>query len=270
MPIILMAVLLTGLVVVDQEAIIPTIVPQLTRGIDDLKRTEKTFSIPAMQDDKGALLTATRYHPATVDKGPWMQVVDIIERKENLQPGDHIYADAMFWNEKDQCWTLLNGRRAHDVISLNRSASTAVPELIYKSNINPEEVALYQSGSFVDLLSIHRINQLLDPSRRNSYGSRDLLRAKHTRVTQWLMNIVLLLLSIPAVLTREPNALRSAAVKCLLLTGTCLGAIALANSLAGQPPPNPRYTDIWPALMAWLPVFIFGPISIWLLDRVKT
>jgi lipopolysaccharide export LptBFGC system permease protein LptF len=42
-----------------------------------------------------------------------------------------------------------------------------------------------------------------------------------------------------------------------------------AHELAGMPPPGID-NALWPALMAWLPVFIFGPLAVWLLDRVKT
>jgi hypothetical protein len=35
-------------------------------------------------------------------------------------------------------------------------------------------------------------------------------------------------------------------------------------------PPNPAWVNTWPALVAWIPIFVFGPLSVWLLDRVKT
>ena len=43
-----------------------------------------------------------------------------------------------------------------------------------------------------------------------------------------------------------------------------------SQELAGQAAPNPMLANQWPALMAWLPIFIFGPISVILLDKVKT
>jgi lipopolysaccharide export system permease protein len=268
-PIILCAVLLSGLVVVDQELIIPNIIPKLMRKYDTMRGSGPTFQIPAMQDASRALLIAGRYHPPTFETPASMDVVDVIERNADLQPMAHIFADHAIWNATDQRWDLENGYRVENLGAEERP-TRKTPWRFYHSNINPEEIALFRSGNFVDLLSIHRINQLLDPSRRASYGARDLLRAKHTRVTQWIMNIILLLLSIPAVLTREPQGLRIAAIKCMMLTGACLGLIMICSNLAGQPPPNARWTDLWPALMAWIPVFVFGPLSIYLLDRVKT
>ena len=46
--------------------------------------------------------------------------------------------------------------------------SSPIPCTVYKSSLTPEEIALYRSGSFVELLPTARINQLLD--RPNLYG----------------------------------------------------------------------------------------------------
>src|SRR5205807_9249480 len=98
-----------------------------------------------------------------------------------------------------------------------------LPCAVYKSNITPEEISLYRTGNFVDFLATKRIDQLLD--RPKSYGKLELLRVKHWRFTQPLMNVILLLLAIPTVLTREPGRLKAAAMKCLILSGLGMGAV---------------------------------------------
>ena len=171
------------------------------------------------------------------------------------------------WNEAGQRWDLTNGRR---VTGLSSSAATSHVEPIsyYQSNVTPEEIALYRSGDFVEMLSTSRINQLID--RPGSYGQANLLRVKHWRFTQPIMNVILLLLAIPCVLTREPGHLRSAATKCLVLTGLGMGSIFLFHQLAGNPPADPKWTATWPVLMAFIPIVIFGPVAVFMLDRVKT
>jgi DMSO reductase anchor subunit len=72
------------------------------------------------------------------------------------------------------------------------------------------------------------------------------------------------------VLTRQPAQLRAAATKCLFLTGACMGLTFLAQQMAGSAPLIPSWSQHWPALMAWMPVLVFGPIAVWLLDRVET
>ena len=139
----------------------------------------------------------------------------------------------------------------------------------YKGKINPDEIMLYRSGNFVELLSTQRINELLQ--RPLSYGRGNLLRVKHTRgVTQMTINMILLLLAISAVLTREPQQLKTAATRAIVLTGMLMTAAFASQELAGQTAPNAMLADKWPALMAWLPIFIFGPMSVILLDKVKT
>ena len=82
--------------------------------------------------------------------------------------------------------------------------------------------------------------------------------------------MILLLLTLSAVLTREPQHLKTAATRAIFLSGALMTAAFAAQELAGQPAPSPALANQWPALMAWLPIFIFGPISVILLDKVKT
>ena len=60
----------------------------------------------------------------------------------------------------------------------------------------------------------------------------------------------------------------------LALIGIAMGAVFLFHQMAGQVPPvlnsRPSGANTWAMLMAWGPIFIFGPISVFLLDRVKT
>ena len=46
-------------------------------------------------------------------------------------------------------------------------------------------------------------------------------------------------------------------------------AAELARQLAANPP-DMRFVNQWPIIMAWVPIFIFGPVAVVLLDRVKT
>jgi hypothetical protein len=48
-----------------------------------------------------------------------------------------------------------------------------------------------------------------------------------------------------------------------------MGAVFLAYQLAATPPSD-AWARQWPALMAWMPIFIFGPLSVWLLDTMNT
>src|SRR3954466_8721734 len=57
MPIIIAAIVLNVLLIVDQEVVIPRIIPQLVRKHDEIQSTNvKTFPIRAMQDESHGLL----------------------------------------------------------------------------------------------------------------------------------------------------------------------------------------------------------------------
>lgn len=297
MPIILAGVVLNALMIADQELILPRMIPKLTRGHEQMHAGDgagaRSFQIHAMQDQNGWLLHAARYTPAGEGRPPTMEHLSVIEQTpirqgvprpaeddESIAPAGPvarasamngatalITADRAVWNGAG--WELTNGRRITNLGPTDEPSETTTIER-YESNVNPEEIALYRSGDWVEMLSTARIEELIQ--RPGSYGQASLLRVKHWRFTQPVMNVILLLLAIPCVLTREPGRLKNGVTRCLILAGGAMGSVFLAHQLAGKPPPglSPEVLQIWPALMAWLPIFLFGPLSVYLLDRVKT
>ena len=83
------------------------------------------------------------------------------------------------------------------------------------------------------------------------------------------MNVILILLAIPCVLTREPTGVKAAALRTVLITGGCLATVFICLQLAATPP-SPSLIRYWPMALLWLPVFIFAPLAVWQLDRVKS
>jgi lipopolysaccharide export system permease protein len=265
-PIIICALVLNALLLLDQELLIPAIIPKLTRERQDAGReTSSSYAqIAAMQDDSNGVLNVARYKPGPGN--PVMYEFTLIERNQEFQPVSRLVARRAEWDASTESWLLTEGRRISGLFGdAPRRIQNDVPA--YKSNITPEEVSLYSSGKYVEWLPTRRIDQLLQ--RPNQYGALALQRVKHARFTQPLVNVILLLLAIPCVMTREPTRLKAAATKCLLLTGSCLVASFLAQQMSGQPP-SPEWAAMWPAIMAWVPILIFGPVAVFLLDRVET
>ena len=118
-----------------------------------------------------------------------------------------------------------------------------------------------------ELLSTARINEML--ASPQAFGTQDLVKVKHARWAGIFLNWTMLLLTIPGVLSREPRIDPAMAAKSGLLIAAVIGLVFLTQNMAATPP-NPRYLDQWAALMAFLPVFIFAPISVYLLTRVKS
>jgi lipopolysaccharide export system permease protein len=268
LPIILASVLLNTLLIVDQELVLPQMISQLDRKRTDyVLQTSSWFPVRSMQVDQQSLLLAARYYPPEEGAPPRMEEMDVVERDATYEPVAHLLAAKAEWDSVHQLWNLTGGWRVTG-LSPGEKHSEEIPVSVYKGTVTPEEITLYHSSASIELLSTHRINELL--ARPKSYGSAGLYRVKHLRFTQPIMNIVLLLLAIPTVLTFDPKTLKSAATKCLFLTGLAMGSVFLAQQMAGHPPLGRAWINVWPALLAWLPIFIFAPLSVWLLDRVPS
>jgi lipopolysaccharide export LptBFGC system permease protein LptF len=264
--IIFAAILLNALLIADQELLLPRMIPKLTRKHEEVHTAAVPyFPVRSMQVDQRALLVAARFWPASNDRPARLEEMDIIERDDQLRPVSHLFAKTADWD--GQAWRLTEGRRVVGLLPTQHPSDEEAVD-VYHGDVTPEEIALYHSSEFVELLSTRRINELI--ARPKSYGAVGLYRVKHMRFTQPIMNVVLLLLAIPTVLTHDPKSLKSAASKCLTLTGLAMGSVFLGQQIAGHPPGGALWANAWTALLAWVPIFIFAPISVWLLDRVKT
>jgi lipopolysaccharide export system permease protein len=262
------------LVPIDQELVIPQMIPKLIRKHEDMHSpTPRSYPISEMQDDKGGVLMVARYTPPGEDSPAHMDVVDIIMTDGHGLPTGKISADAADWDGKAGEWKLTNGIYTK-VLQPNDSQFT--PPAVaseYKSDITPDEIGIWRGGEFVELLPFRRLTEMLyDTSRERNYGENQLLRAWNMRLTQPFVNVILLLLAIPAVLTREPGRLKFAAARCLTYTGTCMGLVFMTYQLSASPPGSGWFGDPqhWPAIMSGLPVVLFGPLAVWLMERVKT
>jgi lipopolysaccharide export system permease protein len=266
-PIIIASVVLNALLIVDQELVIPAMIPKLSRSHNEMHTGSKHLAVQAIQDENNALLYAARYVPPTKQSRglPTMLDVDVLERNERLMTAAKISAKKAEWDPRLAAWRLEGGVRIAQLLPDQRPVREDVD--LWHTSITPQEIELYRNTDFMELLSTERINELL--KRDKAFGASSLQRVKHTRFTQPIMNVILLLLAIPCVLTREPGKLKQGATFCLVLMGVSMGSIFLCLQIANTPP-SPQLAAQWPAIMAWVPIFLFGPLSVFLLDRVKT
>ncbi len=267
-PVIAMGILVGMLVVADQELIIPHIAYKLAREHDEIARPRlASYQIRAMEDSTGSLLMAAKYDPPDVEQNipAKMHRVDIIQFNEEGKPLAYVQAKEATYNDRQKLWKLDGGVRQTGLRPDDPVSTQQVTQ--WQTSIGPEEIGLRRRASFVDLLSTAQINQLLAYPR--NYGTVPLLRVKHWRVVQPIMNVVLILLAIPCVLTREPTGVKAAALRTVVSTGGCLAVVFLCLQVAANPP-SPSLVRYWPMAILWLPVFVFAPLAVWLLDRVKS
>jgi lipopolysaccharide export LptBFGC system permease protein LptF len=84
----------------------------------------------------------------------------------------------------------------------------------------------------------------------------------HVLVTTPLLQWVMLLLALPFFLTRAPTNVLASGGRALLLTGVFFLVVFVAHSAARD--------DAQAALVAWLPILVFGPVAVLQLANVRT
>jgi len=176
-----------------------------------------------------------------------------------------ITADRATWDEKQHGWNLIRGVRVSvateeaGIFGAERPV-TRTPEKFYATDLDPDELKLRQTAQWVQFLSIRQLNQL---AKRGDVQPRQIDQIRHTRFTMPINNMILLLLGVSFFMTRVPKGVLTQGSQAL---ATC--ALSFVVAMAGQQLAGSA--AISPALPAWMPIFIFGPIAVLLLDNVKT
>jgi lipopolysaccharide export LptBFGC system permease protein LptF len=124
------------------------------------------------------------------------------------------------------------------------------------SDLSREDLVLRRSSRWMDYLSSRQLTELMQLKRAPDPDAARLV--KHIRITDPINNLILLLLGLPFILSRERDIKASASL-CLLIVGTFYAFIYLC-----------RYVGLPSAWAAWLPILLFGPVAVVMLDAVKT
>jgi lipopolysaccharide export LptBFGC system permease protein LptF len=89
---------------------------------------------------------------------------------------------------------------------------------------------------------------------------------KHFRITDPLMNLVMLLVCLPVLVCRDPKSMKSAILISFAITTASLIVGFICKLFATEE----LFGRVAPELWAWLPIFIFAPIAFIELDSLKT
>ena len=217
-PIIICAVCISAVHVINQELIIPqpSVVEKLMRKHGEVAQPI-THNDPVyfVRDTDNSLVLATRYD--SVNKT--LYDLRIIQRDENGAPLGRIMADVAIWEippkeltggvqESTEAWVMKNARQIDDRLDADPSQRAAGPQktLLYHTGITPAQLDLVFSKKSVEYLSSAKIYDLIQNSP--DVNKPMLARMMHIRFTQPLMNLILLLIGIPFLLTREPGELQ--------------------------------------------------------------
>src|SRR3989339_209484 len=259
-PIIVLAILLTGVLVIDQEVIIPPLSDKLVRQQDDLPGQE-TYDMWFVGDENGSLLcsqkfdvhTETLYNPTIIlrAKDPntnlWMVTAPI-------------HAKKAIYNSKNGEWDLGKGLYAE-----NSADSAPLKVEKYMTDLTPRDIPVRIQSRNKTLMSWGQLRKLAWQGTKIKDQAK-LHAQMQAHVTDPAINLVMLMISLPVLVVRDPKMMKSAVLISFLLTGACMIMNFVCKLLATEE----VFGHIWPQFWTWLPVLIFLPIAMLEFDSMKT
>lgn len=266
MPILVMGFIANVGMVADQEFALPAMAAKLGRARSDIKLGElRHYSIQLMRDGSGALFTCAAFdfeHKS-------MKNVTILVRQK-LDDGRYgrasqrITATQAVWDDNRHGWQLIDGYAIErELADRPRTSLTAHPHHeidFYATDLSPLSIILNVKSSFRNLLSMSQLTQLIHSSGAVNIAELRLIR--QSRVSLLVINMLILMMGVSYFLLRAPANLLKQSIKCAIV---CVGAWASGFIMLQISPGS-----LPPALIAWLPVVIYTPMAVYLLDVVET
>jgi len=262
-PVMVLALILTSLLVIDQEFIIPPLATKLVRSHDAV-RGHEYYDVWFMTDGNGSLVSSRRFDVATStlhrptiilrrmlpDSDAWAwEVIGLIR------------ANKAVYNYATEKWDLVAGQLIE-----KDSRKGAQPIASYDSgDLVPSDIPVRRRSQYKTLLSSRQLADLA----KHEMKIKDMAQVwsqKHFRITDPIINLIMLMISLPILVCRDPKATKSAIMISFATTGACFITTFACKILATEV----VFGQIMPQLWAWLPVFIFFPIAFIQFDSMKT
>jgi len=261
-PILFLSLVFTGFHIIDEEFIIPPMADKLVRSHDDVDET-LTYDLWFLSDSQGNLFCSQQYkvreeviiNPSIITRA----------RKEGSILWDVtgvIKADSAKYDHEKNSWTLKNGMFL--TISRHLAEMPYQPVSSCPSDLTPKDIPVRRQSAHMDLLSSYDLMRL---ARQNPKDLARLYAQKNFRLTDPIINFIMLMISLPLLVCRDPKNLKSAVFVSFGLTSLCYILTFMSKIFASD---VVIAGSVRPELWAWLPIFIFVPIAIIELDSMKT
>ena len=259
-PIIMLSLILTGLLVIDQEFLIPPFADKLVRSQDDLPG-EETYDVWFLSDNNGSLICSERFNVKTST----LEKPTIIVRTRKAQSAiwnvtGKISADKAIYDYKENRWDLIGGK-----LTEKDSVKQSQPITFYASDITPKDIPVRRSARNKTLLSSRQLSALAQQGTKIK-DRAELYSQKHFRITDPFINLVMLMVSLPILVRRDPKTMKSAILISFAATTACFITTFVCKMMAAEQ----VFGMVSPQFWAWLPLFIFTPIAFLELDSMKS
>ncbi|MDH4203797.1 MAG: LptF/LptG family permease [Phycisphaerae bacterium] len=268
-PILLLVLFLTGLMVVDQEFVIPRYAYQLTQKHDDYSNNE-AYDIWFMGDNEGSLFCSPKYAEATrILSEPIIILRESAEGVEDVyRVTGKITAASAVYDPQRKGWVFTEGQRvmlAEDQLEAT-SGQISEPIDFYPSTLTADDIPIRKREGFKSLLSLRQLTELEKNAGARKTDLAELALQKHNRITDPIVNLIMLMVALPVLVCRDPKAMKTAVLISFLTTTSCFLVVFVCRLFATEV----FFGQVRPALWAWLPIFIFFPIAIIEIDSMKT
>ncbi len=261
-PIVILALLLTALFVIDQEFIIPPLADKLVRT-QDATPGQESYDVDFITDGNGSLICSPSFDPATATlHKPTIITRSKIPDSPIWQVTGRISAEKAVYNPQTRRWDLTNGR-----LTEKDPLSGSKPIASYASDITPKDIPVRRKARHKTLLSWRQLAVLAAQAQQGAKikDLRQLYAQKHSRVTEPIINLTMLMLALPILVCRDPKSMKSAIMISFAATAGCFITTFICKMLAPEADTFYRI-GFW----AWLPIFIFLPIAFIEWDSMKT
>lgn len=257
-PILILAILLTGLLVIDQEFIIPPLSNKLVRSKDVIPGQE-SYDIWFIGDRNGSLICSRKFNVKTSTlHNPLIITRSLIPDSSNWRVTGRIDAEKATYH--DEKWVLTNG-----LFTENGPNTVPSPVAFYDSDLTPKDIPVRRKSENKTLLSSRQLTALA-AQKTKIKDLAQLYSQKHFRITDPIINFAMLMVCLPVLVCRDPKAMKSAIAISFATTAACFIVTFICRLFATEA----VFGEVVPQLWAWLPVFIFLPIAFIELDSMKT
>lgn len=258
-PIVVVALMLTGLQVLNQELVLPRLAPLLTRDQSEAGTHQLGEAhVPLTRDGLGRIWYARSFD---ADAGTLTDIT-VWERDPQGRPTMLYTADSATW--AGNAWELENGQA--EAVAQERQPKQPITQIV--TNLDPTQLRVRRFQGYSQSLSWRQLGQMLhavealDPNSPRSKADRDRLeRIRWGRVSVMVANLLSLIITLPFFLQKTPGnpvlrALRCAPVAIITLMGGVLGSSA---PIPGVPP----------AIGVFLPVLVLLPIALYAVYSIR-
>ncbi|MHC5022839.1 MAG: LptF/LptG family permease [Planctomycetota bacterium] len=260
MPFVVGVFALSLVQLLNQEWMLPRVAPLLLRGHGHIgEGGVEEFSIPFTPGRDGTLLQAAAFDPRTNT----LTRPTILERDERGGTQRRITAAVAIWDDSLESWKLRNGQATRSEPAAGRAGSALVvrePLEVYATDLSPRLLMVRRYGQFAGMLSQQQINDMLRSGTVADVSA--LLRHRYARFGTVLVNVLVIVITLPFFLLREPSNLFRQSVIC---AGTALPVLMTALVLMTVNMPG-----LTPAVSVFLPAILLLPVAIARMTFIRT